>query len=116
MGGKSSSSTKTQTTQNVSNTTTQADASGVITGSVFQGEQIYYSQEFGPEVADAFSKLINLTGNALDTASSAGAFAIEAVSQRAERAEQPDTSLARSAIPMVLVASIVVIWLITRKK
>lgn len=120
MGGKSSSSTSTKTTQNVSNQTANADASGVITGNVLQGE-ITYTDEFGPGVQDAFNQLINLSsdagnlvGNAfsdliqltnksVDIAASTGATAIEQVSRRVEQQEQPELSVVRDLIPVLMI-------------
>ena len=62
-GGKSSSSTDTQTSQS----TVASDVSGVIGGDVFQGD-FEISGDFTPAVADAFQGLINLANSTIQGA------------------------------------------------
>lgn len=107
MGGKSSSSSKTSTTttQNITNETAQADASGVITGNVLQGE-ITYTEEFGSNVAGAFGQLIELANTSINLAERAGSTAIDKVSERFENAEQPEISVVRDLIPVMMIVAV----------
>lgn len=116
-GGSSKSSTTTKTTQNITTDTKQADASGVITGNVLQGE-ITYTESFGPEVQQAFSQLIDLSAagtnavsgafkdlidlsnRSLDLTERAGSAALEGVQSHVEQQSQPELSVIRQLVPI----------------
>jgi hypothetical protein len=113
MGGKSSSSTTTTTTQEVFTENNQADASGVITGNVLQGE-ITYSDEFSDNVSGAFDALINLSNRSLDLVSEAGgligdtgAQAIDYVARRVEQQEEPEIAAVKELFPIIMAGIIV---------
>lgn len=104
-GGKSSSKTETKTSQE----TIASDASGVIGGDVFQG-QIEFG-DFSPEVAGAFSQLVDLTNTAITGAGNIAASSIERVSERADRIDDPALAATQSTMPL-LIAGIVTAGLV----
>lgn len=123
-GGKSSSSSKSS--QNITETVTSADASGVVTAdNFFQGQTVNYSDAFGPEVQQAFSDLIdlssdagNLVGNAfqavidlanksVDAAGKTSTTALEQVSTRIAQQENPNLSTVQSLVPIMMIVAVV---------
>jgi len=114
-GGKSSSNTTTTTQQDIKNETNQAEASGVVSGDVLQG-QIEYYNEFGPDVLEAFKSLIDLTSDTIQTAERTGAYALESVATRRSEEEQPGLSSVNALMPVLIIGSIGAAIYFMRKK
>lgn len=113
MGGKSSSSSSS--TQETINETTQASVDGVAAGHILQGQYVNFTENFSPEVREAFGQLIELTGKSLDLVEGAGSFAIQSVADRSEQATQPELSVVRDLVPVLTIAAVgVVAFLILR--
>lgn len=105
MGGKSSSTTSTTTKQ-----TTEAksqESSGVVAGDVLQIEGGDLVQEFGDNVANAFSQLIDLTNKTIDVAADTGQTALTQVAARAQAQETPSIASLESFKPLLTTAIIV---------
>lgn len=143
MGGKSSSSSSQSST--TTNETLQAESSGVLTGNLFQGQDVTYTSNFGPEVQKAFGELIdlseqagdiaqdlaktsineiggvferllNLTEKSIDVGAAAGEFALQQVADKATQREQPELSVISTYAPILTIAVVgIVAWLILKK-
>ena len=122
MGGKSKSSSNTSSTSTTSNDQTSATSSGVVTGGVFQGETLNYTDAFGPEVQQAFSDVVNLAGEAgtlvgdtfnglmqlaqksIDLNNAATDRALTTVTQDKVASTNPQLSVINSFIPVIIIA------------
>ena len=100
MGGKSSTS---QSNESITRAETLSATSLGDSTQLSSGGDINFTQEFSPEVADAFSKLVDLAGGGLSLAREAGSFAIESVATRTQEATQPELSIINKTIPALLI-------------
>lgn len=110
MGGKSSSK------QSSSQTTLQGSSEGVVLGSVIQGSGITLTDYFPQDVADAFGKLIDLTGESLNLTRDAGTAALDQVTKFGELQTQPDLSIIREIAPMLVIGLVVVAGILVWRK
>lgn len=110
----SADTTNTQTTE-----TTSGTATGTV-GNVYQGESVNVTDQFPADVADAFKKLIDLSGQAVDVAAGAGQKALEATNALATTVKQPDVSVSqdyqKTTRTAMLAAAFVAAVLIINKK
>lgn len=109
MGGSSKSSSDQQ------QETTQLTSDGVIVGDLFQGKDVVVNQEFSSGVESVFGQLIDLAGNSVALAGSAGeraldssATAIGLVSDRASFSENPELQTIDRLIPIVAIGGIAI--------
>ena len=104
MGSSSKSSTSTSSKTTNVQETQQRSSEGVVGGDVIQGTEIAINNAFPEEVANAFTDLISLSKTSLDAATSAGGFAIDAVSQRRQTQENPSLTVLDKTLPLVGIA------------
>lgn len=89
-GGKSESSS--QANQTSITETASATATGTV-GDVVQGTEVTIHNELPDSVVNVFEQLVALSGNAIDTAASAGQKALDATNYLAQTTKQPDVTL-----------------------
>jgi len=109
MGGDSKSSQDQESTQ----TTTTPSVDGVGISDIFQGENVEVTQNFPSGVQEVVSQLIDLSDRSIRTAAGAGQKAsqfaddaLQQVSRRLERQENPELSIVRDVLPIGIVLSL----------
>ena len=117
MGGSSKSSSAS-TTQNQQ--TTQS-ASGLVDSVVLNasgGSAVYYTDQFSPEVKSVMEQLINLVEDAGSAAMQGFNKSLEAVTQAAQQASQPDLEIVKtqsSYTPFIIIAALATIAIVLGK-
>lgn len=115
MGGRSSSSSSSSTTNYTE--TGQVSSEGVVTGDQILGAgDVSIVNELPDEVSNLFGKLIDLTSETTKLAADAGGQALDAVSTRFERAEQPQTSVVRDFLPLFVIVAGVLAGIVVYRK
>ena len=118
-GGKS----KSSSTSDASQSTISSD--GVVTGKVFNisggqgGADFSYTEQFPQSVADLFTQVLDLAGNAGQLAAQNADKALTATQSLASQAAQPDLNLVKQVsgyVPLILLGAGVVLILILKKK
>ena len=125
--GGSSSSSSTSTSQQVTNDTQSSDISNVgAADTLISGKQVAYENTFDKNVAnsvdnaftifgDLADKVLDINKDAIGTVSESGKQALNAVTKAQEASAQPQNSLIKDFIPLLMIATVGAIVFITFK-
>lgn len=119
---KSAKQTNSTSSQDIKNDTVTSSISGVV-GDTYTGKDLTFNQSFGEDAANVVNNAISGFQEVVHEALSGSQAAIGTISDNAkfvlqhdENIKQPDTSITRDLIPLLLIASVGGILMMVLKK